>query len=1434
MKRLFMFVAVMSVLICGLVVAGPGTANALTVSLPQNQPCIVGNTVDFAIIVSESAGQNAGGYAIRLSYDTSILTNPVAVASGTSSEGKEIEEGVPGDGIGNYSIGVPFEFGPISDGVLIKVRFTVADSFIGARDIIFSEPNTKTTFFTAGFVAIPATWENGSYFITGLPTGAITLTPDPVSITADGISTSTITSSAIKDAEDDNVPDGTKITVATSSGTITTADADGAIPGIQVLTSGGLVSLTLQSGTIAGTANVTVASVAGDASGQTAVIFSAGAASGGGSEISAALSPAAITADQTAIATVQFKDQYGNLTTDLGGAVLATNEATLAGASWSVVNNGNGTATATYTPGAIGTETALKITLDGVQIGADQSVTVTPGVATGAQSEISAALSPATITADDTATATILFKDKNGNPTDSLGGLALEASGAVLTGATWEVVDNGDGTATATYTPGEDGAEAALQITLGGAQIGADQSVTVNPGVATAAQSVFAAALAPETITADATATATVQFKDQKGNNTDNIGGRVLAATGATLAGATWTVEDGGSGTATATYTPSAVGSESALQITLGGAQIGANQSVTVTPGAAVKMTLTASRTTLASDTKGNEILTARILDKKDNLVTTDNTTQVTFTLTDVTYAEITGSPATAVAGEANATVRTTAGTVTDPPGGSAETSVTITSSPELTPPAALLLLIVDFSIQVNAPAAPFYDPATGIHLVISSSTPSTAELTGEGGDSDDDYRWELTPATGGGSIDSTTAKTITFTAPATAPAQKTTLTLRNAAGTLTDTIDIFIYNPVAVTWPTAAAGIAIGDNSFTVTASGGRGAGTFEFKSSDEVVAEIGLTSGVIEPKTVGEIEVEVGDDTYGVFGDPNGFLAVTQKIEIVNAIKIVDKPTLDTVESGAVVTFSATGGKVDGEVNWEATSGLIDATGKFTAPVLTTGSQSVKITAYDKTYNKAHPTPVKTEYTLTVLPVVAIMEKPTGYVEGQPATYPLLSFDQVFTLSASDETRSYEWVVTDWNDDEIPALRQVGGLKFDLDPNELFDVNGAGIYTVYLYDQANPDYPAVLNVRIPMRFYSDTFDPDDSGTYPIPPWVVDEYGADGGPAANVYFYGIYDLAGNPVADGVYGTFADASPTGDGNVFTFAAGIETLVSFRVKVSLDPASADADAVRLIAAGLDEVWSGIFRIVPVVAYSGKVVELNGVDPVVGADVVAIHDLSSAVTTDGNGEFTTPGFELTGVTYKFLVRMDGYVDKIVTAADIEAGPIVLEKLDVAAGAGVIGGNVTLNDAAFSGIVEVKAKTADGDYVQDAFGADIVHIANPLDGSYSFPVPANFAVRGPFDVEFRRSGYIFDAAAGLGVLTGVVLDATDADIILLPVTKIYIAATPQDTTIPPDGVFDEVLVEIEAEAGAVPEEFAGTAGEIKVTVTGFGDAVGVSFPP
>ena len=108
--------------------------------------------------------------------------------------------------------------------------------------------------------------------IIGTPTGTINLTADPAELVADGVDITTITSDPLTDVFGNIIPAGNYVTVSTTLGTITTADATGTISGKQVLVQAdGTITFDLLSDTDAGDATVTAASYTGDAEGNIVV-----------------------------------------------------------------------------------------------------------------------------------------------------------------------------------------------------------------------------------------------------------------------------------------------------------------------------------------------------------------------------------------------------------------------------------------------------------------------------------------------------------------------------------------------------------------------------------------------------------------------------------------------------------------------------------------------------------------------------------------------------------------------------------------------------------------------------------------------------------------------------------------------------------------------------------------------------------------------------------------------------------------------------------------------------------------------------------------------------------------------------------------------------------------------------------------------------------
>jgi len=145
------------------------------------------------------------------------------------------------------------------------------------------------------------TVQNGSIYAIGHP-NTITLSASPASITADGVSTTTLTAD-VKDAYGYAVADGTTITFSAGAGTLSSPTAD---------TVSGIATVTLTSSTVAQIVNIIATD--GSSSGGTTVTF----APGPPATITLTADPVSIAADGVSVTTLtaDVKDEYGNAAAD--------------------------------------------------------------------------------------------------------------------------------------------------------------------------------------------------------------------------------------------------------------------------------------------------------------------------------------------------------------------------------------------------------------------------------------------------------------------------------------------------------------------------------------------------------------------------------------------------------------------------------------------------------------------------------------------------------------------------------------------------------------------------------------------------------------------------------------------------------------------------------------------------------------------------------------------------------------------------------------------------------------------------------------------------------------------------------------------------------------------------------------------------------------
>ena len=221
--------------------------------------------------VSVTTSPNVPSGAVLLSAAADTLT-----ANGVDST--TVTSGVVRDAYGN-SVGAGRRFTVTASALTI-----LTDDDAGASGVqwITASNGMLSGRVRAGFVkgaaSVSVTSEQGSAtggkaltLVAGPPAGTIALVATPDSLAADSVSVRAVTAMALVDGNGNGVENGERYTVATTLGSIATADADPGLPGVQVSASGGAISFGLFGGDSLGVANVTATSVRGTSTGNVAV-----------------------------------------------------------------------------------------------------------------------------------------------------------------------------------------------------------------------------------------------------------------------------------------------------------------------------------------------------------------------------------------------------------------------------------------------------------------------------------------------------------------------------------------------------------------------------------------------------------------------------------------------------------------------------------------------------------------------------------------------------------------------------------------------------------------------------------------------------------------------------------------------------------------------------------------------------------------------------------------------------------------------------------------------------------------------------------------------------------------------------------------------------------------------------------------------------------
>jgi hypothetical protein len=121
---------------------------ALELSIAKNMT-VSDEQMTIPIKITGVLDEEISGYKIRLDYDDTHLTNPVAILDDTLSAGKDVQSNTPQDDKGGKFVIVLFSgFTAIKDGVLVKIQLDVDQGFTSS-DISFI--TSETALIDASF-----------------------------------------------------------------------------------------------------------------------------------------------------------------------------------------------------------------------------------------------------------------------------------------------------------------------------------------------------------------------------------------------------------------------------------------------------------------------------------------------------------------------------------------------------------------------------------------------------------------------------------------------------------------------------------------------------------------------------------------------------------------------------------------------------------------------------------------------------------------------------------------------------------------------------------------------------------------------------------------------------------------------------------------------------------------------------------------------------------------------------------------------------------------------------------------------------------------------------------------------------------------------------------------------------------------------------------
>jgi len=336
-------------------------------------------------------------------------------------------------------------------------------------------------------------------------------------------------------------------------------------------------------------------------------------------------------------------------------------------------------------------------------------------------------------------------------------------------------------------------------------------------------------------------------------------------------------------------------------------------------------------------------------------------------------------------------------------------------------------------------------------------------------------------------------------------------------------------------------------------------------------------------------------------------------------------------TREAGATITATT---DTDAQVGTVSYPG--DTTWSFDVTGLVSGANVITVTATDSAGNTQNA-----EATITFYEEVSVVVPP-GYDPDDPATWPMVVSGDSYDFAVSGgEGSAYTWTVSG-------PVSVPGGTGEEFPFEAPTAGPFAGVYTVTVTDDAT-GWSYSSNVRVPMsitpRKKAMLGDPGRAYDFVVAGAAegteleVTLATRDKAPIADPADYGA--ITSDPTF-GFEGTadmaLEPADVTGEYKSFLFRAK----------------AIEGDGTPLMANGLDVLYSGVMRIFPVDAFTGRVEDVNGA--VQGAEVMISLGseliAETATAADGTFSFEVADPSFIGQHYAVVVTKSGYVTRFLT--------------------------------------------------------------------------------------------------------------------------------------------------------------------------------------